>query len=598
MSSLPGKLADLNQRLQSITQLPSDPDSSEKVESAESDLNKSRYICAECAWTISTNAAALARHFTLKHAFHLKCPECKSLCDNQEGLEKQQSQNHTYPLDEGKHHDLCESQHCVPATIGNEVTSPTTGGPTIDRKGSTSVQNILNRKSSVQSGNCPDPECQLTFPDFNALYEHYVASHPPYIIFSGHPKPFKCPFCAKRYQHGRFVAGHVRTHKPKPLGTRDAEDQETLIRQSHIAMAHRRSLSHPEAHIQGDRTSSDEEVGCSVPVIREEGYRLVIKDDVIYIDQGVEPESPILERLNQTNVQESRRLQGATRVGLRLQASPADSFSPGPENERLSVKVALQTHTLKPKLSESMDLDDNYPERFALNEDNFASITSTTDSNILAVQLPTEILPESLSHEIIRALQMQHHITVSEVADLFLYFLDDYHRMYALNEIGSINPNLDDRSILATLHGTAFKALLDTWIDFKRLAIRYAPQLVRQANNQGAGLSKSVTWALLQYSLNLETMIYRNEFNIAHHFVRHPPSDNLVLAADAPFPQLIAALTERVKNRIDHDASIVFTNEMVLRGTRDYVELLQMIFRPLYPIAAGHEKLWRELRLL
>lgn len=590
MSSLPGKLADLNQRLQSITQLPNDQDSSEKVENVEINLTKSKYICAECAWTISTNAAALARHFTLKHAFHLKCPDCKSLCENQEGLEKHQSENHRYLLDEDKHHDPCESQHRVPATIGNEVISPTTSSPIIGRKASASVQSILNRKGSVQSRSCPDPECQLTFPDFNTLYEHYVASHPPYIIYSGHPKPFKCPFCQKRYQHGRFVAGHVRTHKPKSLGTGDAEDQKTLIRQSHIAMAHRRSLSHPEARLQGDRTSSDDEVRYSVPVIQEEGYRLIVKDDFIYFNEGVEPESPIPERSNQTNVQESRRLQGATRVGLRLQACP--------ENERLSIEAAFQTHNLESKLSESMDLDDGYPERFAFNEDNFASKTSTEDSSILAVQLPTEVFPQGLSREIIRALQLQHYVTVSDVADLFLYFLDDYHRMYVLNEIGSINPILDDSSILATLHGTAFKALLDTWIDFKRLAIHYAPQLVRQAHNQGAGLSKSVTWALLQYCINLETMIYRNEINIAHHFLRHPALENFILTTDAPFPHLIAALAERVKNRVDHDVSIVFTNETVLREMRDYVALLQMIFRPLYPIAAGHEKLWRELRLL
>lgn len=598
MSSLPEKLADLNRRLQSITQLPNDQDNSQKVENVEIDLTKSKYVCAECAWTISINAAALARHFTLKHVFRLKCPDCKTLCENHEGLEKHQSQKHGYPVNEGKHHEPCESQHRVPATIGNEVTSPTTGGPTISWKASASVQSILNRKSSVQSGSCPDPECQLTFPDFNALYEHYAASHPLYIIYSGHPKPFKCPFCPKRYQHGRFVAGHVRTHKPKSLGTEDVQDQETLIRQSHIAMAHRRSLSYPEAQLQSDRASSDEEVGCSVPVIQEEGYRLIIKDDVIYLDEGVEPQSPIPERSNQTNVQESRRLQGATRVGLRLQASPADSFNPRPENEKMSVEVAFQTHTLEPKLSESMDLDDGYPERFAFTKDSFASKMSTTDSRILAVQLPTKIFPQGLSREIIRALQMEHHITVSEVADLFHYFLDDDHRMYVLNEIGSINPNLANRSILATLHGTTFKAVLDSWIDFKRRAIRYAPQLVRQAHNQGVGLSKSITWALLQYCLNLETMIYRNKFNIAHRFLRNQPLDNLVLATNAPFPHLIAALTERVKNKINHDASIVFTDEMGLSGTRDYMELLQMEFRPLYPIAAGHEKLWRELRLL
>lgn len=599
MSSLPEKLAHLTQRLLALTRLPNDRDSSQEVENAGIDLKKPKYICTKCAWTISTNTAALARHFTLKHAFPLKCPDCKSLCENQEGLERHQSQKHRYLLDDqGKHHDPFESQHRLPTTIQSEATFSTSGDPDIERKASASVQSILNRKSSVQSGSCPDPACQLTFPDFNTLYEHYVASHPSYIIYSGHPKPFKCPFCQKRYQNARFVPGHVRTHKPKSLGTGDAEDQETLIRQSHIAMAHRKSLSHPEAQLQGDRTSGDDEVGPSVPVVQEQGYRLIIQDDVIYLDEGVEPESPIPERSNQTNFHESRGLQEATRVGLRLQACPADSSSPRPRNERLSVEVASPTHILAPKLSESMDLDDDYPEKFALDEDHFASKKSTTDSNILAVQLPTDIFPQGLAREIIRALQMQHFITVSEVADLFLYFLNDYNRTYILNEIGSINPNLDNGSILATLHSTAFKALLDTWLDFKRLAIRYAPQLVREAHNQGASLSKSITWALLRYCLNLETMIYRNEVNIAHHLLRHPPLHNFILATDAPFPHLIASLTERVKNKKDHDTAIDFTNEMVLRGTMEYVYILRIIFQPLYPIAAGHEKLWSELGLV
>ena len=584
MSSLPEKLADLNQRLQSITQLATEQDDSIKVEDTETGPATSKYICAECAWTTSTNAAALARHFTLKHASHLKCPDCKSLCESQEGLKKHQSQKHSYLLNECKHHDPRQSQPRVPANIGTDVLSPTTGDQTIGGKASVNVQSILNRKGSVQSGSCPDPACQLTFLDFNTLYEHFVRSHPLYITDHGHSKPFKCPFCARRYQINRFVSGHVRTHKPKSLGspgTGDAEDQENLIRQSHIAMAHRRSRSNAEAQAQADRTSSDEEADYSIQMIEEEGYFLISKDDVIYIDEGVEPESPIPERLDQTNVAESRRFKEATPVGLMLHVHPADSYNSRPENEKPSVDLALRTHTPEPKLSDLMDLDDNYSERFALDKDELPSRTSNSDPSILTVQLSSEIFYQSLSCEIIRALQIQHFVTVSEVADLFFYFLNEYQRTYVLQELGSIDLDKHDSSILAALHQTDFKTLLDAWVEFKRLAIRHAPQLIRQANNQGAGLSKSITWALLQYCQNLKTMIYRNEINIAHHFLRDLPPDNSTITIDAPFPHLVAALAERVKSRINHDSSIVFTNEMILRGAGDYVKILQTVLRPL-----------------
>ena len=609
MSSLHARLAGLSQRLQSITQVSDNEDRAIKVEDREVILPKFQYLCAECAWTTSTSAGALARHFIFTHASHLKCPDCRSLCENQEDLRKHYIQKHRHlclkcqklfpTKNQRDHHDPCERRHRVAAKSGIEISSPTKTDHPICGKAQTGVWSTQNRKSSVQSGCCPDPGCHLTFLDFNTLYEHYVKSHPICIIRHGHPKPFRCPFCSKGYQHDRFISGHVRTHKPKSLsipGTGEVEDQENLIRQSHVAMAHRRSQSQAEAQAQAGRTRSDEEVEYSVPTIEEDSFPTFFEDGAIYIDEGVDAKTSASDPSFQITVQRYRRFLEATQIGLVLQACSADSYTSLPGNKILFEEVTLQTSALEPRFSDMVDYDD-HPDRFALEENELPPTTSNSYSSILAVRLCNGIFHESLTREIVCTLQMQHFVNVSEVADLFTYFLDDYQRMYVLKEIGDINLSQDDSSIVAALHATVLKSLVDAWIDFKRLAIRYAPHLMIQANNQGTSVSQSTTWALLQYCLNLETIIHENENHIAHHFLRVLPTDNFPFPTDTSFSRIVAALAERVKNRIVHDSSNVFTNEMVLRGTRDYIKILQMMFRPLYPIATGHERLWREFRL-
>ena len=625
MSSSNGNLAALNRRLQSISQHSKDhQDPLLKLEDLEIDPTKPKYICAECAWTTSANAGALACHFTVKHTSRVKCPDCKILCDNEDGLEKHRSQKHRHlclgcqrffpTVSECQQHEPCEREHRIATSTINGPSSRTTIGPPIGGKAAASGQSILNRRGSVQSGSCPDPGCQLTFPDFDTLYEHYVGLHPLYIVYRDHPKPFKCPFCPKRYQYDRFIPGHVRTHRPKSLnspGASDAEDQEALIRQSQVAMANRNYKMRAEAEGSADNISNDEQTEYLVIIKEEEeehfiplkeeeeeDFSLVLKEGVLYIDEGVETLSPLPEQSDQPEEQKLQHFRETTPIGLMLQASPADLPNFHSTNGTPALEATERAPSIETQSSDSMDLDDDYPERFALDDDELPSRTSHLDPSIIATQMLDGSFHRSLSSEIVCALQMQHFINVSEVVDLFTYFLDEHQRIYVLEQLASINLNQHDSIILEALQSTVLKALIDAWVDFKRLAIRFAPQLIIQANNQRTGSGKSVTWALLQYCLNLENMIYRNKINIAHHFLRDPPLDDFVMTTDTPFPRLVAALGERVKNRTVHDLAIVFTNEMILRQMSDYVRILQMIFRPLYPLAAGHEQLWRELRLL
>lgn len=626
MSSSHGNLAALNTRLQSISHLPVDhQDSLIKLEDLEIDPTKSKYVCAECAWTTSANAGALARHFTVNHTSLVKCPHCKVTCANKKELEKHRSQKHRHlclgcqrffaTVRECQQHEPCEREHRIASSTANGAPSRTTIDPPIGGKAPASGQSILNRRGSVQSGSCPDPGCQLTFPNFDTLYEHYVRLHPLYVEYRGHPKPFKCPFCPKRYQYDRFIPGHVRTHKSKSSnnpGPGDAEDQEALFRQSKIDMANRDSKLHAEAQGSAEHISMDaqkeysvfvkEEKEQLVPIKEgqeeEEEFSLVLREGVLYIDEVVESLGSIPEQLDQSEEQKPNDCLETTPIGLVLQDSPADLPNFHSANGTPALEAAGQAPFFEPELSDSMDLDDDYPERFALDDDELPSRTNNLDSSIIATQLADGVFHRSLSREIVRALRMQHFINVSEVVDLFTYFLDEHQRIFVLEQLASINLNQHDSIVLEALHSTVFKALIDAWVDFKRLAIRFAPQLILEANNRRTGSGKSVTWALLQYCLCLENLIYRNNINIAHHFLRDPPLDDFVITTDTPFPRLVTALGERVKNRTVHDLAIVFTNEMILREMNDYVRILQMIFRPLYPLSAGHELLWRELRLL
>ena len=620
MSPSQRSLVALAQRLQSLTQPTTDHDYPIKFEDVGISPTKPKYICAECAWTTSAHAGALARHFTVMHTSRRKCPRCDYFCKSREDMERHRLQKHRHlclgcqrffpTINEHRDHEPCGSQLRIDPSLVNGASSHTTVDSPAGEKIPGSGQSILNKRGSVQSGSCPDPGCQSTFLDFNTLYEHYVGLHPLCIVYLGHPKPFKCPFCSKRYQHERFIPGHVRTHKPKALdwpGTGDAENQEALFRRSRVAVAEREPALHAEPQPPADRTSGDEEEEYPTnikveeehsTVKEEEDCPLVFRDSMIYIDDRFEPISPLLEPLGRISENEPQRFNEMTPIGLELQASRADSPSFHPVKETPAAEIAVQSPSIKPELSDSMDLDEDYPEIFALDDDELSSRNSTLDSNIIVAQLLDESFHQVFSREIVRALRMEHFINISEVVDLFNYFLDQHQRIFVLEQIASIDLNQHDSNILEALHSTVFKTLIDAWVDFKRLAIRLAPQLIVQANNQRIGSGKSVTWALLQYCLNLENVIYRNKVNIAHHFLRDQPLDDFAVTPNAPFPRLVAALAERVKNRTVHDISLVFTNEMILKEMLDYVRILQMIFRPLYPLAAGNEPLWRELRLI
>ena len=580
MPPLQEKLTALTQRLQIITLHLTNQDDPVEPANVLSSITNPKYICTECAWTTSANAQALARHFISKHSIRLKCPSCNIWCISQDQLEKHQSQKHRHlcpacqmffaTVDECKYHEPCATRFNIAFTP--TISSPTVTDQAMSEKALISPKKSAGKRGSVQSGFCPDPGCQLTFLEFDTLYQHYIGSHPLSIPSHDPSKPFKCPFCSRRYLHDRFVRAHVRTHKPKSLsapGIGDAEDQESLIQQSRITVANREAKTRADAQAETSSSSKDS--------IEEVIHSAFTKDGFVHIDEGAGVENANLGQSVQVDMQESQLSLASKPIGLVFQARPVHSPIPLAAKEKPSVQNAIPYLAAESEQSDSMDLDDDYPERFALDEDELPLRKSNRDPGIIATQVFDGNLHQKLLREVIRTLHMQHFVNLGELIGLVTYFLNDSQRMYFLNQLGNININQHDSDILAALHGTVLKDLIDAWVDFKRLAIHFAPQLIRQAAGQAIAPGKSFTLALLQYCLKMENIIYRNETNIAHHFLRDPPADALSITADASFPQLIAALRERVKNRLMHDSSAVFTNEMVLRGMRDYVNTLQMV---------------------
>lgn len=253
-----------------------------KREELEIDPDRENFICGECAWATSAGIQSLADHFTNTHLWPVVCTECGFRRRTRDGLERHFNATHRFRCStcqnadttsaEARYHRPCmqnsEGEGKVIATNKPvESTEPSEWnvkyiegsirlfrGNVLYPKTSTQTPKANSqspgRTSSIGSSTyvCPDPGCLLQFPDFNALYEHYAPLHPPALIRQNREKPFKCPFCSKTYQVWRHAKPHMKFHQPKGLELEGQEgyvDQETLIRQSHVAMAKRSSLASP-----------------------------------------------------------------------------------------------------------------------------------------------------------------------------------------------------------------------------------------------------------------------------------------------------------------------------------------------------------------
>lgn len=159
MSALYENLAGLHRRLQIINHHSTHQNDQFKLEDLEINPHGPKYICAECAWTTSKNAGALARHFTFKHASHRKCRDCTTVCEDQEELNEHRSQKHRHlcprcqrmfaTVQECGHHEPCDSQYRRAQEAENDAPSHRVVDQPIGGKAPASGQSLLDRRNSV-----------------------------------------------------------------------------------------------------------------------------------------------------------------------------------------------------------------------------------------------------------------------------------------------------------------------------------------------------------------------------------------------------------------------------------------------------------------
>lgn len=83
--------------------------------------------------------------------------------------------------------------------------------------------NIAN--NNVFLSQCPYPGCGLVCPDLHTLFNHYDGLRPLSICQPENAKPYKCPFCPKRYVRESYVQAHQNSsHRPNRWAPTDNDE--------------------------------------------------------------------------------------------------------------------------------------------------------------------------------------------------------------------------------------------------------------------------------------------------------------------------------------------------------------------------------------
>ena len=205
--------------------------------------------------------------------------------------------------------------------------------------------NIANNNAFLSQR--PYPGCRLVYPDLHTLFEHYDGLHPLSIYQPENAKPYKCPFCAKRYVKERYMQAHQNSsHRPNrwaPTVNNDpGPHQQTLFRESHGSMVEKASQAASESSepdVKGDQSSSESEdlQDAGEEYMRflqdeeeEEEYSSTISNGRIYINDDLVLGSPEPEDFGPTDSGSSPSLQALAQrsdrmaIGYLLQLQSTD----------------------------------------------------------------------------------------------------------------------------------------------------------------------------------------------------------------------------------------------------------------------------------
>ena len=545
-------LATLEQRMRELSHTPHHDESCVKYEDVELDPSRDRCICGECALTFSTTGD-LGHHFLHLHLHG-------------------SSQGFTCP------HDICHAQFSTEISLRDHVKKSHRiqcghrGCEATFGEGALLAQHEVQhtqRDNQFRARTCPHIGCGQVFADQALLFAHYDGLHPLSIFLPGKKNPYKCPFCPKRYSTERFMPAHQRKDHSSTEGTsgKDTDSQEALIRQSHESMARKASRVSVESGSRANynlQTQSQRQMNLSNRTITVDGSRVTLRgiNSIPELDEESDPD----HHASTENLS----------IGYLLPNGPG---------------ISRQTNAAKE------DSDDEYPEALALDE------CELPRNQVRNVHIGDDFNHDDVGQRVIRwilvLLGLQNWLGVSEVLDVWDTFLSADQRVFILQQLHSIDVGNDDVTLLSALHGTVLCEVIHAWAQFKLLTFQ-----IPQEMKESIVSAKTTTLAILRYCQTFETLI--NEARpIASaqgvelpDLLRQAPADSSVITSEAPFVDLLFALENRVKCRTVHSEWLQFTNELILKEMRRYIEDLKTQAKAIHALSLRPDSWYKAMKVL
>ena len=238
-------------------------------------------------------------------------------------------------------------------------------------------------------------------------------------------------------------------------------DQQTLFRESHGSMVEKASQAASESSepdVKGDQSSSESEdlQDAEEEYMRflqdeeeEEEYSSTISNCRIYINDDLVLGSPEPEDFGPTDAGSSPSLQALAQ-----------------RSERMVIGYLLQPQSTDRTMTDAED-DDEYPEAFALNEDELSRGMYHSSSSDVSDQFANPEQGLRIFRWVLCLLHLNQSICVSELKDLWTILLILDHHILILQQLRDINIDEDETKTLSILHGTVLSELISAWAQLK-----------------------------------------------------------------------------------------------------------------------------------
>ncbi|MCJ1277935.1 hypothetical protein MMC21_005749 [Puttea exsequens] len=512
----------LEQRLQHLLRASNGSAVSIEPEDPQIDPSQPQYLCAECTYT-TYRLDYFQEHFWRKHVLRRKC--LWHGCDN---LSSTKEEHEAHVLE--RHGARCPKDGCNQVFKYKYQTREHLAA---------SHQPVL----VLNHVECPWTGCEEKFVDQATLKAHWDCIHTPYTYQAEKDKPFKCPFCHKRYVIARFVQAHANTHSNNRWAPKDGIDefvnQQTLLRGARSPSTSNAQSQTP--HVKLETTSDDE----SEAPDNDKEYTITIQNGRIYIDNELIIGSPSPTPTPHHDYQ--------------LQPSTAP-------NEKMAIGYILQPHSTDTPMPAPSPPQSPNPEALALSP---LSPPTPSPYGPLLPLLPIPPQFRSLILSTLHLLSFGSWIAVSEVFALFSALLESPAQSHILHQLADIRSTARSADLIDLLQKSTLADMITAYATFKLAAFRNRPRGVPVATT-----FHNTLLALLSQCIALETVI---DEAISRGIptptaVRRPPRDrNIISDRAVDTDTLIQALEGRARCRAAHPRWVVWSRSLLLGEGEGYL---------------------------